>query len=50
MDQASHASLENEFGTKNQDEWFKRILREGEAQTKTVHSTYPPAHLTHVRC
>ncbi|KAJ9616284.1 hypothetical protein H2200_000001 [Cladophialophora chaetospira] len=33
LDEASNASLENEFGTKNEDEVIKKILTDGQAQT-----------------
>ena len=36
MDGASKASLENEFGTSNEDEVIKKILLEGQAQTVEV--------------
>jgi len=35
MDAASNAALENEFGTHNEEECVKKILREGTSQTKT---------------
>lgn len=39
LDGASQAHLENEFGTKNEDEVFKKILIGGSPQTSTV--SYP---------
>ncbi|KIW31129.1 hypothetical protein, variant 2 [Cladophialophora immunda] len=36
MDGASKASLENEFGTSNEDEVIKKILTEGQPQTVTA--------------
>jgi ribosome maturation protein Sdo1 len=36
LDGASKASLENEFGTSNEDEVIKKILMDGQAQTATV--------------
>jgi ribosome maturation protein Sdo1 len=36
MDGASKSSLENEFGTSNEDEVIKKILMEGQAQTVEV--------------
>lgn len=36
MDGASKASLENEFGTSNEDEVIKKILEGGNPQTVTV--------------
>ncbi|KAI5859080.1 RNA binding protein-like protein [Tricharina praecox] len=35
MDTASNSSLENEFGTSNEEECVKKILRDGSPQTKT---------------
>jgi len=32
LDEASNASLENEFGTKNEDEVIKKILTDGQVQ------------------
>jgi len=37
MDTASKASLENEFGTSNEDEVIKKILEEGQPQTVDQH-------------
>jgi ribosome maturation protein Sdo1 len=40
MDDASKASLENEFGTHNEDEVLKKILEDGHAQVVEVcHNT-----------
>jgi ribosome maturation protein Sdo1 len=36
LDSASKASLENEFGTSNEDEVIKKILMEGQPQTFEV--------------
>jgi ribosome maturation protein Sdo1 len=36
LDGASKASMENEFGTSNEDEVIKKILLEGNPQTVTV--------------
>lgn len=36
FDVASKASLENEFGTSNEDEIIKKILEEGQVQTVPV--------------
>jgi len=36
MDGASKASLENEFGTSNEDEVIKKILEQGQPQTIEV--------------
>ncbi|KIV97048.1 hypothetical protein, variant [Exophiala mesophila] len=35
LDTASKATLENEFGTSNEDEVVKKILEEGQVQTST---------------
>jgi len=35
MDGASKSSLENEFGTSNEDEVIKKILEQGQSQTVT---------------
>lgn len=40
LDTASKATLENEFGTSNEDEVVKKILQEGQLQTSSV-SYYP---------
>jgi len=42
MDTASNAALENEFGTHNEEECVKKILRGGTSQTKTVSSHLVP--------
>ena len=36
MDTASKATLENEFGTKNEDECIAKILEKGQAQLTQV--------------
>ena len=36
MDTASKATLENEFGTKNEEEAIKQILTKGQVQTSEV--------------
>jgi ribosome maturation protein Sdo1 len=36
MDGASKQTLENEFGTKNEDEVIKEILTNGQVQTSEV--------------
>lgn len=36
MDTASHATLENEFGTKNEDECITKILEKGQPQLTQV--------------
>jgi len=41
MDEASNAALENEFGTSDEEECVKKILREGTPQTQTVCATSP---------
>lgn len=38
LDTASKASLENEFGTSNEDEVVKKILTDGSIQTSQVRS------------
>lgn len=43
LDEASKASLENEFDTKNEDEVIKKILTEGHPQTSEVWSTRSPS-------
>ena len=42
MDTASKASLENEFGTKNEDEVIIKILEQGQPQSVQVRDTIPP--------
>jgi ribosome maturation protein Sdo1 len=39
MDTASNASLENEFGTKNEDEVIIKILEQGQPQTVSVRNS-----------
>lgn len=41
MDGASKASLENEFGTSNEDEVIKKILLQGQPQTVSVSHSLP---------
>jgi len=42
LDTASKSSLENEFGTTNEDDIVKKILQEGQLQTSTVSSAACP--------
>ncbi len=42
MDTASKASLENEFGTKNEDEVIIKILEQGQPQSVQVRHSTPP--------
>lgn len=42
MDEASKSTLENEFGTSNEDEVIKKILEDGQSQTSTVCSDTVP--------
>ena len=51
MDGASNATLENEFGTSNEEEAIKQILEKGTLQESEVRSPFPsvlrpPSHLT----
>ena len=39
LDEASKASLENEFQTSNEDEVIKKILMDGQVQTSAVRSS-----------
>lgn len=41
LDTASKASLENEFGTSNEDDVVKKILTDGGIQTSQVRNYWP---------
>jgi ribosome maturation protein Sdo1 len=46
LNTASNSQLENEFGTKNEDEVVKVILEKGDVQSSEVRAQYnPPASL-----
>jgi len=44
LNTASNSQLENEFGTKNEDEVMKKILENGTIQSSEVRSIGAPPH------
>lgn len=47
LNTASKGTLENEFGTSNEDEVLKQILQKGDVQTTQVRHDITRADITH---